>query len=176
MVSLSIGSLKVAKLFSPMLILARLVLLQLTLIPKSDSTSQVHGCSSSLSFGHLYDGPGGMYSAITNSRNRRMSSTGRCTKLDDIVDERPKLQDTNQGIMDLKKKFEGMQIKHTITQVMSVNIDRDTRSMDDHQISSIYEKGVSKASVGARLILQRNSVVRDILEVIKNGVFYRPLK
>ncbi|VEN61242.1 unnamed protein product [Callosobruchus maculatus] len=92
MVSLSIGSLKVAKLFSPMLMLAKLVLLQLTLIPKSDSTSHVQGCSSSLSFGHLYDGPGGMYSAIANSRNRRTSSTGRRTKMDDIVDERPKLE------------------------------------------------------------------------------------
>lgn len=59
------GSLNVAKLFSAMLILARFVLLQLTVMPSSDSISQLHGCSNNLSLGHLYRGPGGIYSART---------------------------------------------------------------------------------------------------------------
>lgn len=46
--------------------LARLVLLQETVIPTSDSESQVQGWNKRASLGHLNAGPGGMYSLEEN--------------------------------------------------------------------------------------------------------------
>lgn len=61
-VKVSMGNSNVAKLFKAKLMLAKLVLLQLTDIPWSDSISHVQGWNSNFSLGHLYNGPGGIYS------------------------------------------------------------------------------------------------------------------
>lgn len=60
--SRSIGNLNVAKLFSPMLIVAKLVFSQRTVMPISDSLSHTQGCNRRVDVGHLYLGPGGIYS------------------------------------------------------------------------------------------------------------------
>lgn len=61
------GSLNVAKLFKPTLILAKFVFWQLTVIPTSDSVSHLQGYKSRDCLGHLYCGPGGIYSALAVS-------------------------------------------------------------------------------------------------------------
>lgn len=56
-----------AKLFKPTLILAKLLFLQETVIPTSDSESHLQGCNKIASLGHLKAGPGGMYSHRDNA-------------------------------------------------------------------------------------------------------------
>lgn len=55
--------------------LAKLVLLQETVIPKSDSESQVQGWSRRASLGHLKAGPGGMYSLVDSAARQSIADS-----------------------------------------------------------------------------------------------------
>lgn len=68
------GNSNVAKLFKAKLMLAKLVLLQLTDIPWSDSISHVQGWNSNFSLGHLYKGPGGIYSPCNKRQKVNISN------------------------------------------------------------------------------------------------------
>lgn len=63
-----------AKLFRPTLILARFAFLHETVIPTSDSESQVQGCNNKASLGHLKAGPGGMYSPLDITTSHKMET------------------------------------------------------------------------------------------------------